>query len=122
MRREDLHVGQEVVVTHFWRRRPETGPGFVTKIARKYVTIRHQRGTEEFVIETGAVKTSYSPHSRFRTVEQAALDARQDAAVAALKEHGVTYAGFSGYKLTVAQLEAMVTAIETNQNPEGNLS
>lgn len=119
-----LHVGQKVIVIrngNHPRIPTARHEGEIVKIARAYATIRwsaYEDGShpheDRFLIETGTIY--HPPHRggvpgiRFVTPEQAEAEQRRSAAVQTLREYGI--ARFDTGRLNVAQLEAMVRAIE----------
>lgn len=125
--KEDLHVGLEVVVYIAYSGRIQSG--WVSRIARKYVTISNQPNWspgmgKEFDIETQIARGEErsGAASVFRTLEQQEVRDRDKAARDALKGMGisVTYGG-PGVKgvPSTEELEAIVDLLRRMRGAEG---
>ena len=108
----DLKVGDEVRVFDINGRRmgqPDGGwQGTVTKVGRTLVYVDYGHRNGQFRIDTGRANDSYG-HRYFKTLEQAASDARLSHALARLKGGPVRLE--SGHRLTVEQIERLADLV-----------
>ena len=110
----NLEVGDEVRVfdrngSHMGQP-PGGWPGKVVKIGRKYVTVEYGSRSDLFDKETGRLKDSHG-HRRVETLEQVALEARQDRAIQTLRSHGIDLR--RGHRLSLEQIEALAQLAAT---------
>jgi hypothetical protein len=119
MDKKDMYVGMKVKVFDVNTRRmgqPDGGwDGVVTNIRRTKCTIDYSgsRGGSDsvFDIEYQRVEDRYG-HRTFKTLEQADRSARESAARAVLKAHGLHEDFGHVSKLSLEKLEAVAAALE----------
>ena len=128
----DIKVGDEVRILNRARNSYGSFPkggytGTVTKVARRYATATYIRQrtarpagpveeTVEFDMETGKLRdgTDYSSNYGLyvRTAEQYEAEQRRNAAIAAIRERGVSLE-FTRHSFTTEQIEALAEVVKT---------
>ena len=113
---ETYEVGQEVLVFNINGKRagqPEGGwPGTIIKVGRKNVTIKYgSYHTFTFSMETQ--RQTHLSHTWFKTLEQAAEDARRSSAIDRIRLHGLSFSS-SGHRqaTSTTTLERVAEVLE----------
>jgi hypothetical protein len=107
---EKLKVGDKVIVVdvNFSR-----FTGEVLKVGRKLATIEYRGRTSEFYLETRRVNDNYG-HQSYKTLEEVALEDREDAAYKVLKGAGLSRDNYH-QKTPLDLLEALAETVKNYQ-------
>jgi hypothetical protein len=110
-RREDFTVGQKVMVRSYRFAKP----GEIVKVGRTLVTIAYGYAAQQFRMDDQCLNEKNSGYqTHFRTEAQEEATARERAALAVLKAHGLTPGMPGRTAVPLDKLEAVAAVLEAS--------